>query len=374
LESLGTLASGIAHDFNNLLGAVLAQTELAMAELGPGSPDVNEGLNSIRDVAIRGSEIVRQLMIYAGKESDVVELVDVSRAVQGMLGLLKVAVSRHVTLITDLGEDLPAVRSRGAQLSQIVINLVVNASEALADRDGVIRVTTRHVTIGQAEAVKKGLAAGDYVQLEVSDTGCGMSAETQARIFDPFFTTNFSGRGLGLAVVQGIVRSLHGAIQLASEVGKGATFEVLLPCAEPGAQPADTRVFRLDESASPTRRATILLVEDEEPLRLAIAKMLRKWGLEAFEAASGSAAIDLLRAKGGEIDLMLLDLTMPGAPSQEVLAAAAVARPQLKVVLTSAHSEEVAKPLMHVPLVRGFIRKPFKIADLAQQLRSVLLS
>jgi CheY-like chemotaxis protein len=313
-------------------------------------------------------------MFYAGEENDVPELIDVSRAAQGMLGLLKVAVSRHVTLITDLGEDLPAVRARGAQLSQIVINLVVNASEALADRDGVIRVTTRHVTIGQAEAVKKGLAAGDYVQLEVSDTGCGMSAETQARIFDPFFTTNFSGRGLGLAVVQGIVRSLHGAIQLASEVGKGATFEVLLPCAEPGAQPADTRVFRLDESASPTRRATILLVEDEEPLRLAIAKMLRKWGLEAFEAASGSAAIDLLRAKGGEIDLMLLDLTMPGAPSQEVLAAAAVARPQLKVVLTSAHSEEVAKPLMHVPLVRGFIRKPFKIADLAQQLRSVLLS
>ena len=136
LESLGTLASGIAHDFNNLLGAVLAQTELAMAELGPGS-DANEELNSIRDVAIRGSEIVRQLMIYAGKESDVLEPVDVSRAVQGMLGLLKVAVSRHVALITDLGEDLPAVRARGAQLSQIVMNLVVNASDALGDRDGV---------------------------------------------------------------------------------------------------------------------------------------------------------------------------------------------------------------------------------------------
>ena len=256
LESLGTLASGIAHDFNNLLGAVLAQTELAMAELGPGS-DANEELNSIRDVAIRGSEIVRQLMIYAGKESDVLEPVDVSKAVQGMLGLLKVAVSRHVALVTDLGEDLPAVRARGAQLSQIVMNLVVNASDALGDRDGVIRVTTRHVTIGQAEAITKTLAAGDYVQLEVSDTGCGMSPETQAKIFDPFFTTKFSGRGLGLAVVQGIVRSLHGAIQVASEAGKGTTFQVLLPCAEPAArQPDDTsglsaRRVRVDRREGP---------------------------------------------------------------------------------------------------------------------------
>jgi PAS domain S-box-containing protein len=374
MESLGTLASGIAHDFNNLLGAVLAQTELAMAELGPGSPNVNEGLNSIREVAIRGSEIVRQLMIYAGKETDVVEPVDVSRAVQGVLGLLKVAVSRHVALITDLAEDLPAVRSRGAQISQIVMNLVVNASEALGDRDGVISVTTRHVAIGQAEAVKKTLAAGDYVQLEVSDTACGMSPETQARIFDPFFSTKVSGRGLGLAVVQGIVRSLHGAIQVASEAGKGTTFEVLLPCAESGTQPDDAPVFRLDESAPPARMATILLVEDEEPLRLAIAKMLRKWGLEVFEAPSGSAAIDLLRTSGGEIDLMLLDLTIPGASSQEVLAKAAVAQPKLKVFLTSAHSEEVAKPMMGVPLVRGFIRKPFRIAELAQQLRSVLVA
>src|SRR3954470_19633178 len=116
------------------------------------------------------------------------------------------------------------------------------------DRDGLIRVSTRHVAIGQAEAVKKTLATGDYVQLEVSDTGCGMSAETQAKIFDPFFTTKFSGRGLGLAVVQGIVRSLHGAIQVASEAGKGTTVEVLLPCAEPGAHPNDNRVFRLEES------------------------------------------------------------------------------------------------------------------------------
>jgi two-component system, cell cycle sensor histidine kinase and response regulator CckA len=362
LESLGTLASGIAHDFNNLLGAVLAQTELAVAELGPGS-GADEELKAIRDVAIRGAEIVRQLMIYAGEESDVPGPVDASKALQGMVGLLKAVVSRHVALVTDLGENLPAVRARAAQLSQIVMNLAVNASDALGDRDGFIRVATRHIAIGEAEAIARALPAGDYVQLEISDTGRGMSPETQAKIFDPFFSTKFSGRGLGLAVVDGIVRSLHGAIQVASEAGKGTTFQVLLPCVELGARPDDDRILGVEESTLPARRATVLVVEDEEPLRLAVAKMLRKWGLEVVEAASGSTAIDLLRARGGEIDLMLLDLTIPGSSSQEVLAEAAREQPNVKVILTSAYSEEVAKPMMLATLVCGFIRKPFTIAD-----------
>jgi PAS domain S-box-containing protein len=373
LESLGTLASGIAHDFNNLLGAVLAQTELAMAELATGShPD--EELKAIRDVAIRGSEIVRQLMIYVGKESDVLEPVDASKVVEGMLGLLKVAVSRHASLITNPGKDLPPVRARVAQLSQIVMNLVVNASDALGDRDGVIRVTTEHIAVGRAEAMAKALPTGGYVQLEVSDTGCGMSPETQAKVFDPFFTTKFSGRGLGLAVVHGIVRNLRGAIRVASEPGKGTTFQVLLPCAEAGAKLHPDPVFSDEESALPARRATVLVVEDEEQLRLAVAKMLRKSGLEVFEAASGSAAIDLLRARGGEIDVILLDLTIPGGSSQDVVAEAALVRSDMKVILTSAYSEEVAEPMMRTPLLCGFIRKPFKLEDLVQTLRSVLFS
>ncbi len=373
LESLRTLANGIAHDFNNLLGAVLAQTELAMANLGPGS-QADEELASIRDVAIRGSEIVRQLMIYAGEERDILEGVDASKAVQGMMALLKLAVPRHAALVTDLNEDLPPVRARRAQLSQIVMNLVVNASEALGDHDGVIRVNARLVALGQVEKIAEPLAAGDYVQLEVSDTGCGMSPETQAKIFDPFFTTKFSGRGLGLAVVHGIVRSLHGAIQVASEEGKGTTFQVLLPCMEPGASADDAPFVHAEESALPTRKATILVVEDEEPLRLAVAKMLRKRGWEVFEVASGSAAIDFLRAKGGEIDLTMLDLKIPGVSSKEVLAEATMAQPSLKVLLTSAYCEEAAEGMMSLPVVCGFIRKPFKIADLAHKLQGVLLS
>jgi PAS domain S-box-containing protein len=232
LESVGTLAGGIAHDFNNLLGGVLAQSELAMAELDAGS-SCKEELKAIRDVAIRGSEIVRQLMIYAGKESEVVGRVDLSKIVEQMLALLKVSVSKHAVMIADLAQDLPPTPASPAQLRQIVMNLITNASDAIGDRDGVIRVVTRRVTMGgESAAVSESLPEGEYLELEVSDTGSGMSLETQGRVFDPFFTTKSAGHGLGLAVVSGIVRSLGGRIRITSEPGKGSAFQVLLPCAE----------------------------------------------------------------------------------------------------------------------------------------------
>jgi PAS domain S-box-containing protein len=205
LESVGTLAGGIAHDFNNLLGGVLAQAELGLQEVAAGSSPEAQ-LKAIRDVALRGSEIVRELMVYAGKETAVVELVDASRIVEDMLELLKVSVSKHAVVEANLGKDLPPVRANSAQLRQIVMNLVTNASEAIGDRDGVIRVSTSRVTVGwESGTISDHLADGDYVQLEVADTGRGMSLETQPKVFDPFFTTKSAGHGLGLAVVQGIV-------------------------------------------------------------------------------------------------------------------------------------------------------------------------
>jgi PAS domain S-box-containing protein len=375
LESVGTLAGGIAHDFNNLLGAVQAQAELALAELDAGS-SCREELEAIGDVAMRGSEIVRQLMIYAGKESAVVGPVDLSKTVDEMLSLLKVSVTKHAVIKANLDQDLPVIRASAAQIRQIVMNLITNASDAIGDRDGVIRVITSRINLsGEAAAISSKMRTdGNYVQLEISDTGGGMSPQTQAKVFDPFFTTKSAGRGLGLAVVHGIVRSLGGAIQLTSEPAKGTTFQVLLPCAE-STSDADGRAMSSDgELAVPPQHGTVLVVEDEGHLRQPIVKMLRKIGFEVFEAADGTAAIDLIRVHGGRFDVILLDMTLPGASSHEVVVEAANVRPDIGVVLTSAYSQEMVAGAMSAPQIRAFIRKPFQLGDLVQTLRSSLSS
>jgi PAS domain S-box-containing protein len=374
LESVGTLAGGIAHDFNNLLGGVLAQAELALTELDAGTSPKQE-LKTIREVAIRGAEIVRQLMIYAGKEQEVPGLVDVSRVVGDMLGLLRVSVSKHAALETDFGRDLPGVRASPAQLRQIALNLVINASEAIGDRDGVIRVSTRCVRIDRESGVSSGgLADGDYLQLEVSDTGEGMSTETRAKLFDPFFSTKWAGRGLGLAVVDGIVRTLHGTIQVASELGQGTRFQVLLPAAETTAVAAGEPIWNgVGELAGPTQGYTVLVVEDEDPLREVVVKMLRKAGFAVLEAADGTAAIDLLRVNGDRIDLILLDVTIPGASCHGVAAVAAEVRSDSKVVLTSAYPEDIARAMADAPQPCSFIRKPYQLGVLLQTLQNLLV-
>ncbi len=368
LETVGTLANGIAHDFNNLLGAVLAQAELALDEVAAGTnPD--EALKTIRDIAVRGSEIVRQLMIYAGKEKDVPGPVDISTTVEEMIELLRVSVSKNATLETDLGKDLPPVRANAAQISQILINLVTNASEAIGARDGAIRVTTRRAAIKERSqaAARDRLPEGDYLKLVVSDTGEGMSPETQARVFDPFFTTKSDGRGLGLAVVQGIIRVLGGAIHLDSELGKGATFEILLPCADTDA--AACEPMCLTEGSAPP--LTILIVEDEDPLRQATSKMLRKAGYSVLEAEDGSAALDTVRAEKSRINVLLLDVTLPGTPSCAVLEEARRLRPETRVIVTSAYNEDMAAAALHGTFER-FIRKPYRLGDLADLIRQEL--
>jgi PAS domain S-box-containing protein len=306
LETLGTLARGIAHDFNNLLGGVLSQVELALTELEPGSV-TEEELKAIRGLALRGSEIVRQLMIYASKESETVGSVDLSRTVAEMIELLKVSISKQAVLVTQLGQDLPAVQANAAQIRRIVMNLVTNASQAIGNRDGVIRVSTQFVAAAQAEQYAHDSVERDYLELEVSDNGCGMSHGMQSKVFDPFFTTLTVGHGLGLAVVQGIVRDLGGAIHLVSEPGKGTTFRILLPCAPAAAEETAGLLSRAKEPAREVIEATVLIVEDEDVLRQAIAKMLRAIGAEVLEAANGSATIDLVRTKANQINVILLE-------------------------------------------------------------------
>jgi CheY-like chemotaxis protein len=310
-------------------------------------------------------------MLYAGKESAVVGLVDLSQIVREMTELLKISASKHAVLEVNLGENLPSVKADPAQLRQIVMNLVTNASEAIGNRRGMIRVTTRYVKVrrGSSAATTAELAETDHLELEVSDTGRGMSLETQAKAFDPFFTTKSAGRGLGLAIVAGIVRSLRGQIHVTSDLGKGTKFQISLPCE------AETSTDLTSSGAQAGRcsgRPTILVVEDEDALRHAAAKMLRTSGFDVIEAADGSIAIDALRATGSKIDVILLDLTIPGPSSRDVAAEYMRVRPDAKVILTSAYSEDLVRAIMVMPEIRSFIRKPYHLTDLVKTLQDAL--
>jgi len=232
LESLGVLAGGIAHDFNNLLAGIHANAEIAEAAGAEGTFP-GEEIENIKAISKRAAGIVRQLMIYAGHEGSNVELLDLSRLVREMVDLIKISVSKSAVLKTDLQPDLPRLLGNAPQIQQVVMNLVMNASESLAGKGGVVTVTTSLETVDRTSTSgSTGLPEGRYVRLEVSDTGSGISKEAQAKIFDPFFTTKPPGRGLGLAVVQGVVRAHKGAIELASVPGQGTTFRVLWPIAD----------------------------------------------------------------------------------------------------------------------------------------------
>jgi CheY-like chemotaxis protein len=368
------LTRGIAHDFNNLMGSILAQAELAETELAAGSSPGEEILR-IKGVAIRASEIVRELMIYSGQDKAKLEPVDVSQLVEEMLELFKISISKHAALKAELPRSLPAVLGNAAQIRQVVMNLIINASEAIGEKGGEIRVATSRVTGTQDFDPNRstGLPEGDYLRLEVSDNGGGLTEEVRARIFDPFFTTKFPGRGLGLAVVQAIVRAHSGAINIACAPGGWTTFQILWPCVDQSAEPNRRASIPVPAARNPLAGATLLLVEDEETLRSSVSKMLGKKGLSVLEAGDGSDAIRVLHGHAGTIDVVLLDMTIPGASSRDVLTEVQRVRPGARVIVTSAYSREMVTGSLDPSQVSAFIRKPFLLDDLLQLLRDTLL-
>lgn len=374
LESLGVLAGGIGHDFNNMLGAILAHSELVSAEIGDNSP-AREGIEEIQRIGLRGSDTVRQLMAYAGQDTPEFRSVDLAALTNEMLQLLKLSVSKHARLDLDFPRDLPAVRANAAQIGQVVMNLVMNASEAIGERDGVISVRATRLAIGQHSPGinAASLPEGEYVRLEISDTGCGILEEIRVRIFDPFFTTKFPGRGLGLAVVQGIVRGHGGAITVVSSPGTGTAFEVYLPAAdEPvrGGDAVQKGASAAAESAGPRR--SVFVIEDEESLRNAVCKILRKKNFSVLEAEDGTAGVKIFRARHADIGVILLDLTIPGLSGPEVLSELTRIRPDVKIIVTTAYSQNVAAASLGNERVWAFIRKPYQMPDLIQLLHKSL--
>jgi CheY-like chemotaxis protein/two-component sensor histidine kinase len=314
-------------------------------------------------------------MIYAGHEhTHLVEPLDLSEVAEDMLELLRVSISKQVVLKADLDKNLPAIWGNAPQMRQVVMNLVINASEAIGDKQGVIHVTTTHVNGGKNIAPNSAtdFHEGDYVRLEVSDTGCGMTKEAKLKIFDPFFTTKFAGRGLGLAVVQGIVRAHSGAINLVSAPGQGTTFQIALSCSPKSCLENQRASPSAGTEQSNTRTGTVLVVEDEELLRLSVSKALRKRGFSVMKASDGSTAMDLMRAHKDDIDVILLDVTLPGISSREVFEEAQRLRPGLKMILTSAYGKETVAATFAGLRIDHFIRKPFQLGDLVRCLLGAL--
>src|SRR5215472_3714489 len=337
LESLGVLASGVAHDFNNMIGGIMANAELAVSQ--SSAEKSNKHLQNIVSLAAHGGEIVRQLMTYGGVESQAAEPVSLSALVEEMIDLLKVSVSERVVLKTDLDKTLPPVLANRAQLRQVVMNLVINASEAIGEGEGEVRIVTSR---GKPRAQDR-LAAGDYVRLEVSDTGRGMTPEVQAKMFEPFFTTKFAGRGLGLAVIQRVIKRHKGEIIVTSTPGEGTMFEILLPCADTGFKekeiPTPGRAAGKQAGERTKQTGKVLMVEDAVALRSAVSEALRMQGFGVIEAGDGTAAVKEVRAHADDIDVIVLDVMLPGIPSWEVLREARL-RPGIKIVLTSAYNRD----------------------------------
>jgi PAS domain S-box-containing protein len=374
LESLGVLTGGVAHDFNNLLGSILMEAELAETDVAAGESP-SEPIQKIKAVAVRAAEIVRELMIYSGQDKADLGPVDLSRLVEEMVELLKASISKQAVLTTKLERNLPAVRGNAAQLRQIVMNLIINASEALGEKDGVINVSTSLVTERPKQpAGAASLSPGPCVRLEVSDTGCGMTADQKARVFDPFFTTKFAGRGLGLAAVRGIVRGHGGAIDLVTAPGQGSCFEVLLPCAGQAVEDAGEIAVTASDGEAGRDDGTVLLVEDEDELRLSVSKMLRRKAFTVIEAANGKIAVDLFRASASQIDVVLLDMNLPGMSGRNVLDELRRIQPNVKVIITSAYSQDWALTTIGEQQSLPYIRKPYHFNELLGLLRNTCLN
>ncbi|HEX7926067.1 MAG TPA: PAS domain-containing protein, partial [bacterium] len=281
LESLGVLAGGIAHDFNNLLTGVLGNVELALMDTAASHP-ASPTLQQIKQASLRAAALTQQMLAYSGRGRLQIHAVDLSALVHEMAELLKVSISKKIAIRFDLSQGLPAVEGDATQIQQIVMNLITNASEAIGDAPGAIHLTTGQVIADRTYLATGYLAdampEGEYVFMEVTDTGTGMTDEVKARIFDPFFTTKFTGRGLGLAAVLGIVRSHHGSIHIHSDPGKGSTFRVLLPAA-PGATPA-AKAPQSAASATWRGSGTVLVVDDEPVVRSVLQRQLSSLGFQ----------------------------------------------------------------------------------------------
>ena len=370
MDALGLLAGGVAHDFNNLLAAISTNVSMALTALGPEHPEY-AGLRDAEDAAQHGAELTRRLLTFSRKGESTPQAINLNSCVDETVRLLGRTIDPKIGLESDAAPVLWPIRADPGQMSQVLMNLCVNARDAMPE-GGRLTIETRNVTLDQAYCRTNASArAGQFVRLAVSDTGCGMHADTQARIFEPFFSTKEAGRGtgLGLSVVFGVVKQHHGWINVYSEPGHGTTFTIYLPRLLDGAieeQPP------APEAAVRGGSEVILLVDDDPAVRNVGRRVLAQFGYTVLEAADGDEALAVFARERRRIAAVLLDLTMPRKSGRETLVELIRMNPKLPVLLTSGYAADVAAGGLLASGARGFVAKPYRPRDLARAVREAL--
>ena len=371
LESLGILSGGIAHDFNNLLGAILGNLGLAQMEISPSAP-AHGRLQTIEGLVQKATSLTRQMLAYSGRGTSEVRPLSLNHLVEEMTHLLGISIPKKVEIRYDLNPSLPTIAADASQLQQVVMNLVINAADAIGDRPGTISLRTSAMSADQDYLRRtfqgQEMAVGTYVVLEVTDDGCGMSTETLLKIFDPFFTTKLSGRGLGLSAIQGIIRGHKGGIRVYSEPGRGTAFKLLFPATAAASEGAAPEVKVQAYRGS----GTVLVVDDEPSIRIMASNILAQLGFEALQAADGMEALMLYETHKADIRLIILDLTMPHMDGAETCAALRARGYLTPIVLSSGFNETEAVTRFSSDGLAGFLQKPYRVSTFIQAVRDAL--
>ena len=369
-DSLAVMAGGIAHDFNNLLMGVLGNAGIVLDDLPEDAP-IRKNVAQIEKAAHRAVELTKQMLAYSGKGRFVIEPLNLNVVLEDMRPLLASAVSKKAEIAFDLTPNLPFIEGDAAQLRQLVLNLAMNASEALEDQPGTIRVHTGAMHCSKeylrSTYLEEEHPEGHYVFFELSDTGCGMSQETQAMLFDPFFSTKFTGRGLGLAAALGIIHGHRGAVKIDSKSGKGTTVRVLFPG---GQGKGSAKGDATGDSAQPP--STILVIDDEEAARLVAKEMLERTGYRVLVASDGCEGLQVFQQTPRAIDAVLLDLTMPNLDGEETFHRIRAINPDARVVLTSGYDEHEVARRFHGMGLAGFLQKPYTPVELRSKIAEAL--
>jgi two-component system cell cycle sensor histidine kinase/response regulator CckA len=375
METIGKLAGGVAHDFNNLLQAIMGNCDLLLMRHPAGDPSFAE-LNEVRQNSVRAAGIVRQLLAFSRQQTLQPKVLALGETVGDLSMMLRRLVGEKIVLKVEHGNDLWPARVDEGQLSNAIMNLVVNARDAIPPEGGTVTIKMENLTLKQPRAIGSGeMPAGEYVTVEVADTGCGIPKEIQAKIFEPFFTTKpvGQGTGLGLSTVYGIVKQTGGYITVESEEGKGSAFRIYLP-RHAGAVTVEAPAPEAVRAAprDVTGQDTILLAEDEDAVRNFAARALRMRGYTVIEAPDGEAALEIVRDHQGTIDLLVSDVKMPNMEGPELARAALGLRPDLRVILMSGYAEDAFDRSGEKAEDWHFLPKPFGLKQLVAKVKDVL--